>query len=63
MKTISEQLDEIDSQYPNIFKMPEHVRVEYNRLSVKLISDVWSNRLNHHGSIHSHLMAGEKDGM
>lgn len=63
MKTITEQLDELDEQYSNICKMPKPIREKYNRLSLELIGNVWEKRIKHHGSIHSHLKANEKDGV
>jgi len=63
METIVEQLNELDNQYPNVMKMPKDIREKYNRLSQQLICQVWDIRHKDHGSIHSHLKAGEKDGM
>ena len=62
MKTIAEQLNELDDQYPNVITMPKDIRDKYNELSQQLICQVWDTRLKHHGSIYSHLDAGEKPG-
>jgi len=62
MRTIAEQLNKLDSRYPNIMAMPKDIRDKYNRLSQQLVCQVWDARLEHHGSIHSHLQAGEKPG-
>ena len=59
---IRDRLDEIDLEYPNIFHMPPSTRKEYADLSTQLVSCVWQARLADHGSIHSHLLPGEKDG-
>ena len=60
--SIRDQLDAIDTQYPNLLRMPKDVSDKYSRLSSQLIADVWQARLADHGSIHSHLATGEKDG-
>ena len=60
--SLREQLDTIDAQYPNLCHMPRDVRDKYTKLSNQLVTEVWEARLADHGSIHSHLAAGEKDG-
>ena len=60
--TVSERLDQIDEQYPNVFRMPKELQEEHLRLSTILVGQVWDARMKDHGSIHSHLAKGEKDG-
>ena len=62
METIVKQLNQLDKQYPNMITMPNKIRDKYNQLSQQLICQVWDTRLEEHGSIHSHLDAGEKPG-
>ena len=61
-----QELDKLDKEYPNIFRMPKNTLARYNKLSAKLVLEVWEMRASrkgaYRGSIHSHLIKGEKDG-
>ena len=56
------ELNAIDDIYPNRFKMPDKVKEYYDKLNAAFVNSVFTARVKDHGSIHSHLDKGEKNG-
>lgn len=60
--SIVDQLNKIEDQYPRRSLMPANVLATYDRLNAVFVNSVFTARVKDHGSIHSHLDKGEKNG-